>query len=73
MRCLVTGATGFLGQHLCRRLLQEEAVEVRATGRKQSLGFTDQRLAYVACDLEQVDHCANALFDGVDTVFYLAG
>lgn len=56
-RVLVTGANGFLGKHLCKRLLAEN-VNVVAHGRnKKSVEpfFIKDRVEVLACDLEQVE------------------
>lgn len=44
-KVLVTGATGFVGQHLCRYLL-ENGFSVRAVGRKPSIDINHSRLTY---------------------------
>jgi nucleoside-diphosphate-sugar epimerase len=67
VKCLVTGATGFVGRPLCRRLLQR-GDEVIALGREGSgiEGVSVQR-----CDLADAEPPA-ALFEGIDTVLHLA-
>lgn len=65
-RALVTGATGFVGRHLCSRL-QQEGVRVTAMGRRACSGPWD---AFVACDLAAAD-CAPAL-PAVDIIYHLA-
>lgn len=73
MRAFVTGGTGFLGSHVCRRLL-EEGHEVRALVRESS------DLALLE-DLDVATHVGDvtdpgslrAGMDGCDAVFHLAG
>ena len=67
-RVLVTGASGFIGQHLCRSLQQQE-MEVRAVLRRTVDGPWHQA---VLCDLAEQTLPETAL-EGVDTVFHLAG
>lgn len=72
LRVLVTGATGFVGGHLCRYLLAR-GYRVRAVGRKKQLTFKHPLLEY---------HCLPAVNDqadwqhllpGVDVIVHLAG
>jgi nucleoside-diphosphate-sugar epimerase len=68
MRCaLVTGASGFIGQILCRRL-KEEGVRVRALTRRAGSGPWDET---VAGDLTGA--ISQDALHGIDTVFHLAG
>jgi nucleoside-diphosphate-sugar epimerase len=72
-RILVTGATGFLGAHLTRRLVQQgHSVRalVRATSQTRSL--EEWGVARVVGDLSDVDSVHRAV-EGVDWVFHLAG
>lgn len=70
---LVTGAGGFIGGHLVRRLRDEGVERIRAVDVKpfdqwyQALPDVEN----VAADLELLDDCRKAV-DGVDTVFNLA-
>lgn len=48
-RALVIGATGFLGAHLCQRLLAED-VEVHAVSRSPQQSHADARLRWWQCD-----------------------
>src|SRR5262245_179849 len=71
-RALVTGASGFLGSHLCRRLLAEGA-DVHATPRA-ARASDDPRLRWWRTDLA-ADGSARALLRDVrpELVFHLAG
>lgn len=64
---LVTGASGFIGQHLCRSL-KARGVTVRALMRTPGVGAWDQQQC--ADIAEKIPVSA---MDGVDTVFHLAG
>ncbi len=81
MRCLVTGAAGFIGSHLCNRLLQDgfsvtavdcftdyyarELKEANLAPLMGKKGFT-----FIPEDLNHID--LPGLLDGVDGVFHLA-
>jgi nucleoside-diphosphate-sugar epimerase len=81
MKCLVTGAAGFIGSHLCERLLQaghavagidafipyypRSIKEANLTGLRNHPGFT-----LFANDLRDADLAP--VFDGVEAVFHLA-
>ncbi len=68
VRCaLVTGASGFIGQILCRRLT-EKGVRVRALTRGADNGPWDE---IVAGDL--TGEIRPGTLQGIDTVFHLAG
>src|SRR5687767_2648321 len=71
-RVLVTGATGFLGSHLCRALLHS-AAEVHAIGRSESsLGLPDVRV-WIGdlTDPEQTARLVRVIQP--DQVYHLAG
>jgi dihydroflavonol-4-reductase len=70
-RVLVTGGTGFLGEHLCRELRAADH-EVRALARSRSDVLVDLGVTLVRADLGAPDALGAAL-DGVDAVFHLAG
>src|SRR6185436_20379534 len=69
---LVTGASGFLGSNLCRRLVDSGA-EVHATSRAARTS-DDHRLRWWQSDLAS-DESARALVREIrpDVIFHLAG
>lgn len=70
---LVTGATGFLGQHLVRRLVQDDPdVKVKAFSRSPWSGFDSTRVQGVPGDITRRGDVEAAL-EGVDEVYHLAG
>jgi nucleoside-diphosphate-sugar epimerase len=81
MKCLVTGAAGFIGSHLCERLLRDGCDVVgidafipyypRAVKESNLVGPRSHRsFQMVQADLR--DAPLDELFDGVETVFHLA-
>lgn len=68
---LVTGATGFLGEHLCR-VLVEQGYAVRGLARTRSAILADLNVEHVRGDVLAGSELDRAL-DGVDAVFHLAG
>jgi nucleoside-diphosphate-sugar epimerase len=81
MRCLVTGAAGFIGSHLCEGLLAEgyEVVGLdafipyypRAVKEQNLQGFQDHpRFTFYERDLRTADLAP--VLDGVEVVFHLA-
>lgn len=71
MKCLVTGAAGFLGAHLCRRLSAEghEVVALDILQRPATLAVP--HLEYLQADLRSPARWKDKLAD-LDTVFHLA-
>jgi len=71
MQVLVTGATGFVGRHLCQYLLQQ-GYQVKAVGRQEILPFTDPHLIYYC--IENIDIHTNwqPILEGVDVIVHLA-
>jgi len=67
-RCLVTGASGFVGQTLCEKL-QSQGIMVRALLRHQRPGPWNE---VVHCNLEDFSEKMDEIFSGIDTIFYLA-
>jgi nucleoside-diphosphate-sugar epimerase len=73
MCVLVTGATGFLGEHLVRRLLAEgNAVRVLARAPEKARPLVELGAELVAGDVTDADAVREAL-RGVTTVYHLAG
>ncbi|HEY0194268.1 MAG TPA: NAD-dependent epimerase/dehydratase family protein, partial [Kofleriaceae bacterium] len=70
-RVLVTGATGFLGEHLCRVLI-EQGYQVRGLARTRSAILADLGVEHLRGDVLGGDELDRAL-DGVAAVFHLAG
>ncbi len=71
MKVLVTGATGFLGEHLCR-VLVERGHQVRGLARSRSGVLTDLGVEHVRGDVLSGPELDQALV-GVVAVFHLAG
>lgn len=83
MKVLVTGAAGFIGSHLCERLLQMDGISVIGIDGfiNPSLNQTKQRnlrsllqhprFQFHQVDLRQAD--LKSLLDGVQIVYHLAG
>lgn len=71
MKVLVTGATGFLGEHLCR-VLVERGHDVRGLARSRSGVLTDLGVEHVRGDVLSGPELDQALV-GVVAVFHLAG
>lgn len=71
---LVTGATGFLGEHLCR-VLVERGHTVRGLARSRSGVLADLGVEHIRGDVLSGPELDRALTDagGVDAVFHLAG
>lgn len=78
MKALVTGGAGFIGSHLCERLLRDGhevvIVDNLATGRMKNIsGFRDHpRLTFNKVDIRD-RQALQVCFEGVDWVFHLAG
>jgi dihydroflavonol-4-reductase len=68
---LVTGATGFLGEHLCR-VLVEQGHRVRGLARTRSAILGDLGVEHVRGDVLSGPELDRAL-DGASAVFHLAG
>jgi UDP-glucose 4-epimerase len=76
-RCVVTGGAGFIGSHLCERLLADGcdvvALDNHATGRPRNLAHLRDKpgLAIVEADVTDTARVAECLEPG-DHVFHLA-
>jgi dihydroflavonol-4-reductase len=68
---LVTGATGFLGEHLCRALVEQGHI-VRGLARSRSGVLEEIGVEHVRGDVLSAADVDRAL-DGVSAVFHLAG
>ena len=68
--CLVTGASGFVGRELCRRLREKKGAKIIAVSRNQAEGDWDELIRW---DLADGTLPAAEKFAGIDTVFHLAG
>ena len=66
---LITGANGFIGRQLCRRLHTGNNIGIKAITRQEVEGPWDQTCL---CDFAQGGIPAEEMA-GVDTVFHLAG
>ncbi|MDF1820041.1 MAG: NAD-dependent epimerase/dehydratase family protein [Alcanivoracaceae bacterium] len=73
MKCLVTGANGFLGTNLVRELVTE-GWQVRASGRQPSLTpwLSDLPVEYAPADITNAE-AVSAAVSGCDVVFHVAG
>lgn len=69
MKCLVSGATGFIGRELCRQL---DANAESYIGLSRKGGVLPGGQASVAIDLGNLT-VQQSLFEGVEVVFHLAG
>jgi UDP-glucose 4-epimerase len=73
---LVTGAAGFIGSHLCDRLLElgHEVVGLDnfATGRRANLAHAENNPRFSFLELDVADVVAGSL-EGIEWVFHLAG
>jgi dihydroflavonol-4-reductase len=73
MRALVTGGTGFLGQHVALRLLADGvAVRVLARSAAKAKPLADRGAAIVLGDVTDADAVREAL-QGITVVYHLAG
>jgi UDP-glucose 4-epimerase len=74
MRVLVTGGAGFIGTHLCRRLLSEghavSVVDNEFNGTRESL---PPAVAFHFGDVARIEEVEPAFADGVDAVCHIAG
>lgn len=77
MKCLITGAAGFIGSHLAERLLEEgyqvTALDNFSTGRPENLTHqkNNKNLIVVKADITNFE-AISSYFKGIDMVFHLA-
>lgn len=71
-RILVTGGTGFLGEHVVRCLVDQGAHEVRVLARSRSPVLSELGVEVVCGDVLAGDELAGAV-RGCEAVFHLAG
>ena len=71
-RVLVTGGTGFLGEHLVRELAARDGIDVRVLARSHSPILAAMPVELVRGDVLEGDELASALY-GCHAVFHLAG
>lgn len=69
-RVLITGGTGFVGQHLCKKLL-EEGCEVAILSRRTGK-ISDSKISYYHWDVDKNKIDKDAL-SGCDYIIHLAG
>src|SRR6185312_13545003 len=74
MRVLVTGGAGFIGAHLCRRLLADghtvSVVDNESTGRRENLA---PGIRFVQGDVTRLAEVEPEFAGRVDAVFHTAG
>lgn len=71
-KILVTGANGFVGQHLVRELLKNN-YEVLAVGGSQMPPLQEKGLEFIALDLMVAEATASIDFTRIDGIIHLAG
>ena len=75
MKYLVTGAAGFIGSHICDRLVEEGhqvvALDNLSTGNRQNLAHLLDEIEFVEGDVCDEERC-KALCQGVDHVIHQA-
>lgn len=72
MKLLVTGGSGFLGEHLCRKLVAQGQHEITALARSNSPVLTDLGIVQLRGSVSEGPELEEAL-RGCEAVFHLAG
>jgi nucleoside-diphosphate-sugar epimerase len=81
MRCLVTGAAGFIGSHLCERLVREGHGVVGLDAfipyyprpfKERNLAWLREQRSFTFHELDLRSDSLDAALDGVEVVFHLA-
>ncbi len=73
MRVLITGATGFLGPHLCRKLTDEGLdVVITCRHKRELTELEGLKVEMLKGDITNLESLVNATED-IDSVFHLAG
>ena len=76
MKVLVTGSTGFIGSHLCIRLLQEghEVLAVRRTGRPGNISTIkdDDNFRLIKYDIRDKSQIDDVIDTEINAIFHLA-
>ena len=74
MRLLVTGGAGFIGSHLCRRLLAEghavSVIDNESSGRRENVPTAAR---YLRGDVTRLSEAEPAFVGGLDAVCHVAG
>lgn len=68
MNILVTGATGYIGKHLCSKIYEDASIAITKLGRKEDLHQNILKSPHMTNDSDW-----SAVLKGVDTVVHLAG
>ncbi len=75
MRCLVTGAAGFIGSHITDRLLEDGhtvvALDNLSTGHSENLDHIKEKIEFVEGDIRDLETCKRVC-NSVEWVFHQA-
>lgn len=72
-KVLVTGANGFVGQHLVKELSENGATVVGVGGHQAPSSESSYLSEYIELDLSQPEEAKRINFDGVEAIVHLAG